>query len=166
MTFRMKFVMVAIIALFVPTFVACGGSTSEAKYYSDTEIADALESHETDCVPSSFGSSSDNYDVLEGELVGGVSDLRCYDFRVLFVTDEEEFNLSLETLCGEGPLEFGDFKTDLVVGKNFIAGAFHYGQLGMSMRDNPPLNPDIVSDLQKALGGELVQNSNLTEQWC
>ena len=162
MTFRMKFVMVAIIALFVPTFVACGGSTSEAKYYSDTEIADALESY--DC--QSFGSSSDNYDVLEGELVGGVSDLFCYDFRVLFVTDEEEFNLSLETLCGEGPLEFGDFKTDLVVGKNFIAGAFHYGPLGMSMPDNPPLNPDIVSDLQKALGGKLVQYSNLTEQWC
>ena len=165
MTFRMKFVMVAIFALFVPTFVACGGSTSEAKYYSDTEMADALESLETDCNLLYFGSSSENYG-LEGGLVGGVSDIFCYDFRVLFVTDEEGFNLSLETLCGEGPLEFGDFKTDLVVGKNFIAGAFHYGPLGMSMPDNPPLNPDIVSDLQKALGGKLVQYSNLTEQWC
>ena len=161
---RLKTVATAAFLLLSPTLGACGGEDSSSEYFSAREITDALDTRTINCSAWEIGGfDPEPSSVEEGAFIGGVTDFDCYELTVLFVTNEDVFKDSLESLCNEGPLESVGFKTDLIVGKNYIAGGFDYGSRGMSRPTNTPVN---TYDLQKALGGELVQNSNLTEQWC
>ena len=161
---RLKVTVIATFSLLLPTLAACGSEDSSSEYFSAREITDALDTRTINCSAWEIGGfDPEPMSAQEGMFIKGLTDFDCYELSVIFVTNEDEFKDSLEFLCNEGPLESEGFKTDLIVGKNYIAGGFDYGPMGMSRPTNSPVN---TYDLQKALGGKLVQYSNLTEQWC
>ena len=154
------------LAITAPFIGACGGGTVGAEIHSAREVSYALESKNINC--SASESDAVNFEpneVFENRFINGVTDVFCFGLEVLFINDVDKFNDSVKALCTDGGLDVDPaYKTDLIVGSNFIAGGISFDSSG-GMAENYYV-PENSYDLHQAFGGKLVEYTNLTEQWC